>query len=404
MQLGSGTSTTTAITPVEPALPPFEYPAMQNNDKRPITAEEILANLADPLPPPSLSESEPRNFFERYQLLLSGLLLFGTMIVLSAAFVWNKSRQKKEDLRSIAAALHGELMAARSVCLARLSKIAQEGTERETTWPRIRVIVFQAYIGKLGCLGAELSRQIASIYGMASDYASYYNTKEPRHENASKRQALEALVQYIEEVTPRLAKIEKDGALPPSTKQVAFKAALKAPAAKLSLAPKPTTPSGGPGKKASHAINAPDPMAPQSRVRESLTEAKVEIVAEASKAPKHDSKPAPQPAAAKQSQAPQKKPLAKTARKIVDVEKAAQTAIKAVAGINFKAPILEKIAQMKAYASEKMDFERKPSFQQIDDFTIPDYANLTEEELEALLYAEEELTLASPAGKWQQTG
>ena len=419
MQLGSGVSTSLDSSTV-PSHPSFEESVEDP------TIDEMLSNLADPIPAPALQSDMSRGFFERYQLLLSGLLLFGTTIVLSVAFAWNKRRQKQEDLRSIAAALHGELMAARSVCLARLSKIAQEGTDRNTTWPRIRVLVFQAYIGRLGCLGAELSRQIASIYGMASDYASYYNTNEPRAEGASKRQALEALVQYIEEVTPRLARIEKEGELPSTRKPLNFKAALKAPARPLSLASKPAAPdapSGGPGNgaqtpknTASNQMNAPDPLAPRSKVHESLSEAKIEIVSETvkpqakiaeAKAPQaakpHAVKKVPEPKVVVSTAAMPKKKLP-TTRKPLEVEKAAQAAIKAVAAINFKDTIIEKLSQMKSYASSKLDFEKKPTLQTIDDFTIPDYANLTEEELEALLYAEEEMSLATPVGKWQQTG
>lgn len=382
------------------------------------TNEEAQALLMSSQLVTATPTTDTRGFMERYQLLISGLLLFGTTLVLSGVFAWNKLRQKKEDMRSIAAALHGELLAARSVCQARLSKIAQEGTDKNTTWPRIRVIVFQAYIGKLGCLGAELSRQIASIYGMASDYASYYNTTEPRSEGTSKRQALEALIQHIEEVAPRLNKIEKEGKLPTTTKPIAFRAALKAPAQQplsLSSTPTPMPPSGGTKRDQAHSsaprdFNEGEP-APSRNVRVSMSEAKTEIVSDATSTMPPAKRPQAKTAEARQNTKTQQvKPSVKatakshTQRTAQQAEHAAQAAIKAVSGLNLKAPILERLSQLKAFAKDQFDIDKKKHSETLDDFSIPDYANLTEDELEALLYAEEDMILASPTGKYRQAG
>lgn len=379
------------------------------------TADEIQALMMANKPVVTEAAPETRSFLEKYQIFFAGLLVFGTTIILSIAFVWNKFRQKKEDMRSIAAALHGELMAARSVCKARLAKIQQEGNDFNTSWPRIRVMVFQAYLGKLGCLGAELSRQIASIYGMASDYAAYYNTAEPRSEGKTKRQALELLVKHIEEVAPRLSTIEKEGKLPVHTpKSSVARPALKAPAQKtlsLSLTPRPTPPSG----KTVPQNEAPtqdqhfneEKIVRSVKLKASLTEAKTEIVSDTTLTPKT----APKPTAVKQNAKPSvtKKAVAEATKAQVkrttqSVEQAAQTALKAVASLNLKAPIVERLAQIKSFTKSRTATAKTTRPDSYDDFSIPDYANLTEEELEALLYAEEEMIMVSPVGKWKQAG
>ncbi|MFY9288611.1 MAG: thermonuclease family protein [Alphaproteobacteria bacterium] len=151
------------------------------------------------------------NFFARYQLLITGFIMLVT--ALSILFVVSRQRrqEKLDEMKAIAAALRGELMAARAVCQARFKSITTVEDDKAATWPRIRSTLYQAYVGRLGWLGAELARQIASIYGQASDYAAYYNDDATRAEVAPKRQALMTLIQYIEEVLPKLAVIEQTG-------------------------------------------------------------------------------------------------------------------------------------------------------------------------------------------------
>lgn len=351
------------------------------------------------------------SFFERYQLLTTGLIGLVTALGLGALFFAFKVRQKRDELRSIAAALRGELMAARSVCQARLSKINHEGTDKNTSWPRIRILVFQAYVGRLGSLGADLSRQVASIYGMASDYASFYNTTEARSEGASKRQALEALIQHIEEVTPRLAQVETTGKLPKAPKPVSFTSVLPAPKKHLSLAaqeqhqahsaqtssgnvtPKtPGSPPDGGSRQPRRASTEP------TEVELTLAKAKDEIVTDAAKSraaqQQKEVKTAPAKAAVAQKAAtaqttakPNKKPsdlgaaaapaaenrAAALAAKFVTrtpaakpapaaspvkaggmkIYEAAQTALRSVAAINFKAPIFERLTNSKSLHPNK---------------------------------------------------
>lgn len=148
-------------------------------------------------------------FVERYQILLSGL----AMLLAAAGFIESArgrtAREKRDEIRALAAALRGELMAARSICINRARSITNEDEDRATAWPRLRAMLYQAYVGRLGMLGAELARQVSSIYGQATDYAALYNPAASGSIDAPKKQALETLVKHIDEVLPKLARIEK---------------------------------------------------------------------------------------------------------------------------------------------------------------------------------------------------
>ncbi|HAX90639.1 MAG TPA: hypothetical protein DCY07_00315 [Rhodospirillaceae bacterium] len=459
----------------------------------PAPADEAEVALQDA--PPALVPAP--SFVERFQLLITGILFLMATLSVVAGVILYRLNQKREDMSSVAAALRGELMAARSICQARLAKIAQEENERTTSWPRLRTIVFQAYVGRLGQLGADLSRQIASIYGQASDYASYYNTGDERSEGASKRQALESLVHHIEEVTPRLSLIEKNGSLnnrprgflsqtllPRAVSQLALRAP-KALSLEKTTAPKSTMPApnagngsgngtgngssgtgngtgnGGPGTPSAlpqAAKAAAQRKAMSANMAANLSRAKSEVMAaedaaeaaapvkqaapaqkkpearlveeelaednraedngenteQAAKQPaqKQAAQQAAQPAAQQaapqksaqqanqqsgqhqQAQKKQRPPLA--SRAIVKEARNKQAGL-----VNFTAPIFDKLSKLKDMAS--LPTPHQTHFDPLD-FTIPDYANLTEEELEALLYAEEEMISASPVGKSRQTG
>jgi endonuclease YncB( thermonuclease family) len=168
--------------------------------------------------PPADAAAEQPGFFARYQLLVTGLVMLVTAFGILGTITFNRRRERIEEMKAIAAALRGELLAARSVCQARL-KSWTEADDKNASWPRIRASLYQAYVGRLGFLGATLARQIASIYGQASDYGAYYSSVVGEAatrgvEIPSKRPALQALVQHIEDVLPRLAAIERTGVLP----------------------------------------------------------------------------------------------------------------------------------------------------------------------------------------------
>ncbi|MDD3029034.1 MAG: thermonuclease family protein [Alphaproteobacteria bacterium] len=153
-------------------------------------------------------------FFERYQLLISGALILATTLAILVVFETQRARARREELKTLAAALRGELMAARSICLGRARSITSAAEDRIAVWPRIRSTLYQAYVGRIGLLGADLARRIAVIYGQASDYASLYNPNASvTAMEGSKKQALETLIRHMDDVLPKLASIERVGAL-----------------------------------------------------------------------------------------------------------------------------------------------------------------------------------------------
>jgi endonuclease YncB( thermonuclease family) len=208
----------------EPAAAPVEEkkPEEAKKDDKALAAQmqekitaDILAQQAEAQSedmPEAVSEA---GIFERYQILISGFLVLGTALCIMAAMSLQRIREKRDELRALAAALRGELTAARSVCAGRAKAIADEEDDKAASWPRIRTILYSAYVGRLGMLGADLARRIASIYGQSADYAALYNptTNSGTIHDAPKKHALETLIRHIDEVLPRLAEIERSGKL-----------------------------------------------------------------------------------------------------------------------------------------------------------------------------------------------
>ncbi len=216
---------------VEAVLPPPPAPAPVVEAK-PVKIEKVAdkvipsdaqvsAVAASVLAPPeedvlALPQQPAAGFLMRYQLLVTGFIMLITALSILGVVSAQRRREKLDEMKAVAAALRGELMAARAVCQARLKTLTSEAEDKAMTWPRIRATLYQAYVGRLGWLGAELARQVASIYGQASDYAAYYNAVSGSGDDASKeptpkRKALETLAQHIDEVLPKLALIEQTG-------------------------------------------------------------------------------------------------------------------------------------------------------------------------------------------------
>jgi endonuclease YncB( thermonuclease family) len=212
-----------------PALPPIvvkEDKAPPHIDKTPIAVAtaptdmqaKIAADVVDQRAQARIDddnwEQDPEvGFFERYQLLIAGMLMLTTALSIIGALWAQKTRDKRDETKAVAAALRGELMAARGICVGRAKTITNEEEDHASIWPRIRGTLYQAYVGRLGLLGAELARQVASIYGQSSDYAALYNPNGAAYD-ASKKTALETLARHIDEVLPKLANIEQTGATP----------------------------------------------------------------------------------------------------------------------------------------------------------------------------------------------
>jgi len=204
-------------------------------------------------PPEEESASAP-GFFARYQLLFTGLVMLMTAFGIMAVLAVQRRRDQRDEMKAIAAALRGELLAARAVCLARL-KTWNETDDRDTVWPRLRATLYQAYVGRLGWLGAVLARQVASIYGQAADYTAYFAPGgEAQGGIEAKRQALQTLIHHIEEVLPRLAAIEQSGARPKGEIAVRPRDFMNAPSTMTPPAPSVTR-AAAPPPPVSHVSN-----------------------------------------------------------------------------------------------------------------------------------------------------
>jgi hypothetical protein len=199
--------------PTAPVVDTKKEAAMAKADEAKMTPAPLAASSLEPPSDETLAVPDaPDSFFARYQILITGLIMLVTALSILGVISSQRRHEKRDEMKAIAAALRGELTAARGVCLARLKSVVNEGEDKAMTWPRLRSTLYQAYIGRLGWLGADLARQIASIYGQASDYAAYYSSDdETKVETTPKRQALQTLVQHIEEVLPRLMHIEQTG-------------------------------------------------------------------------------------------------------------------------------------------------------------------------------------------------
>lgn len=333
------TKVVSAGEPVLVAVPAQQTEKSQNNneittpktDEKPqiISAENTADAVQSALSKQMLPEDiEEPGFFARYQVLVTGLIMLLTTLSIVFAVLFQRWKERRDELRSIAAAIRGELMAARSICQARLKSTPESIDEKSMTWPRIRTLVFQAYVGRLGRLGATLARQVASIYGQTSDYSAYYGASvEAKSDRVSKRRALQMLVQHIEEVLPKLASIETGKAVSTKTKKTSNRLEFKTDSKPLSLEP------------------------PVSAVPDVEEKKETETTVE------------------------------ENAEPVVDAESSTQQPPDTDARPSSTAPLWDKIRK---FATERIEHTRK----EVSEDVIPDYANMTEEEIESLAYAE----------------
>ncbi len=315
--------------------------------------------------------AEP-GFFARYQILTAGLLMLVTVIGILAAMGIQRRQEKRDELRALAAALRGELLAARAVCITRLKDIHNEDDDRNAVWPRLRATLYQAYVGRIGWLGAELARQIASIYGQASDYAAYYNaagTNDDAKTTATpRRQALQILIHHIEDVLPRLARIEQTGRVPVSDSALAL---THAAAAAPSAQPKRKT-----GEKASSAPARPvDAKAEEaaSAIQDALTA--------------HEESPTsatPKLAASEVTAHPPALPAATAAPARKRQRGGTVAAVMAASAL--PAALWE---SLRHFVRERLPEQQQPEYPPTDE-AFPDYATLIEEDLAKLSFTEGE--------------
>lgn len=197
----------TEVKPV-PENPPAKVPA----ETRRVTKEEapVVASGDTPVAEASIGAEPPASEAqEGFWGSAVAFSLLAAIFVLLGVQAWQRFTGQRDERRTLAAALRGELMAARTICQTRADALAK-AEDKHAVWPRIRTMVFQAHVGRIGHLGAELARKTASIYGQTADYGAFYQN---RPDAAGMRQTLLTLVRHITEVVVCLEQIEQTGRL-----------------------------------------------------------------------------------------------------------------------------------------------------------------------------------------------
>lgn len=191
--------------PVMPSQQP-QVPAMQ------------IANTATAaaLPAPMVTQIlEPSPVW----LWFAGLTPAAVMILFALGQIALRRYEYQQERKALAAALRGELMAARAICVSRADTLGY-GTEASsrlsTLWPRLRSSVYQAYVGRIGLLGPDLARRVSSLYGQFSDYAQFYAVRPQadiagKIDPASVRQTLFTIIDHIEDTLNNLQRVEASG-------------------------------------------------------------------------------------------------------------------------------------------------------------------------------------------------
>lgn len=347
-----------AVATITPPPPPVVVEPKKEEAKAASPApQKIEAQKQTVLPPEVYAQPRVPSALERYQFLITGILMLLTALGVLGGIAFRSWMDKREELRSIAAALRGEMTAARAICLTRLKTLGEGHDDKNAQWPRIRVLVFHAYVGRLGMLGTELSRQIASIYGLASDYASYYGSNHAAEANAaplSKRQALQTLAQHIDVVLPRLEILEQGKSL-----RSFFE--LNRQAKPQTQAQSPTIPPDG-GTPLTATSTQPAEQPPATQQQE--PEVKPSIIEEETKAAEVTTAAIPETTETTETPAV---PSLQTETPSVAVAE------------SYSAPLWDKIRKL---AAERLERTKR----NIMDEHLTDYAAMSEEELESLSY------------------
>ncbi|MCL2473620.1 MAG: thermonuclease family protein [Alphaproteobacteria bacterium] len=150
-------------------------------------------------------------FVERYQILISAFVfLFSALLLVMGRRIEN-AKERAAYIKATAGALRGELMSAKALCIAKMRAITTEEEDRTINWPRIRIVLYQAYVSRIGILGADMARRVSAVYGQASDYAVLYSQTPSMTIELPKKRALDSLIKRIDDVLPKLLWLEKTG-------------------------------------------------------------------------------------------------------------------------------------------------------------------------------------------------
>lgn len=152
-------------------------------------------------------------------LWFAGMTPALVMILFALGQIALRRYEYQQERRTLAAALRGELLAARAICTTRAEALAYDTDlmtgKASALWPRLRANVYAAHIGRIGLLGADLARKVSSLYGQFSDYAQYYTPRaqaeSPRSDATGVQQSLFTLIDHIEETLNNLQAVENSG-------------------------------------------------------------------------------------------------------------------------------------------------------------------------------------------------
>ena len=159
------TETAVAQALAQPSTPPVTTPiAAPVTEKIPSATPTKAATMITPATDSATSFGTFVMAFGLITFMLMGLAFFDFLQRRRVRF--NHELDVRHNRQIVAAALAGELAAARDVCESRLHNMASGG---EARWPRLRSFVYQTHVDKIGLLGPYLARQIATIYGQMAD-------------------------------------------------------------------------------------------------------------------------------------------------------------------------------------------------------------------------------------------
>lgn len=189
-----------------------------------LAATAALPQLQVPtmLPPEVMTTASAAPESAPVWVWFAGFAPMGVMILYSLGQIALRRYEYMQERKALAAALRGELMAARAICISRADTLGYGSdavSKLSTVWPRLRSTLYQAYVGRLGLLGPELARRVSSLYGQFSDYAQFYATR-PNAEAAGKidnttvQQTLFTIIDHIEDTLNNLQQVEASGKAP----------------------------------------------------------------------------------------------------------------------------------------------------------------------------------------------
>lgn len=248
--VASGMTTTTSAPPTTVPPVPAVTPVPTTNAAQPIVEKlaEKIATVASPsttvanIPDVTKNETPPNQnsaipnqlpvasdlsgpfpLLSQDQMIawlwFAGMTPALVMILFALGQIALRRYEYQQERRTLAAALRGELLAARAICTTRAEALAYDTDlmtgKASALWPRLRANVYGAHIGRIGLLGADLARKVSSLYGQFSDYAQYYTPRtqaEPARSDATGvQQSLFTLIDHIEETLNNLQAVENSG-------------------------------------------------------------------------------------------------------------------------------------------------------------------------------------------------